>query len=1147
MWAGVREYAWAQLNPGIVVEAVAKNSEAEKAGLQEGDTLLTWSRGDAKGEIESPFHLEDIEVEQAPQGNVTLEGLRGAQSRAWTVGPDDWGIKARPNLSENLLAIYRDGRQLAKAGKLEEAAARWQAAAIQSQGGSPPWLASWFLFQTGNIFAGAGQFKESVDFYEQALQNAKGLAPEIAIEILHNVAWQVHNLGDWDKTEIYSQQALKMSREANKSFGVINRLWDLGVYAYEHGNLDKAEAYGKEALSIAQKLSPEGRPTGNMLLFMGGVAESRGDLAASEHYHLQALAVLEKASPNGLRVVIELYNVGSTVLQRGDLARAEEYFRRGLAIAETYPPESGASGTNLKGLGYVAQMRGDLAKAEEYFRRGLAIREMFYPGGIGVARTLNDLAGVADMQGDLEQADKYASRALAIINKGFSDSVYAAEILTNSGLVAVDRGDLVAAENSFGKALAIYEKISPDTIFVANLLNNLGRVTWQQKDYPKAEEYLRRGLALAEKGAPGGLLAAESLNDLGDVYRSRGDAVEAGKYYSQALAIREKLAPESPEHIESLMALASVLRDQQPDRAAQLFDQAVNGVESEMARLGGTDDSRSNFRAQRAGYYKDYVDLLVQQRQPEHAFNILERSRARTLLEILAQAHVNVHAGVDAKLLEQESSLQADIRAKSERRLQLLSDKQKRPYIASVDQEIKQLLGAYQEVERQIRLSSPGYAALTQPQPLTAKEVQQQLLDDDTILLEYSLGEDRSYVFAVTANSLTAHELPKRAEIEGLARKIYDLLTARSQVREGETTLQRKARLAKADAEYVSAMAKLSQLVLGPVASQVAGKRLLIVSDGALQYIPFSILPEPVSGSRLPLVAGHEIVNLPSASALAVLRQTQTGRKEPLKAVAVLADPVFSTRDARVQKDVKAEQTITRSVPENQDVASSNLSERRLTRSARDVGFLSLPRLPFTRQEADAIMSVAPSGEGMEALDFKASRELGTSPELANYRIVHLATHGLVDSEHPEFSGLVLSLVDKQGKQQNGFLGLEDIYNLNLPVDMVVLSACETGLGKEIRGEGLIGLTRGFMYAGASRVVASLWSVDDVATAELMSRFYKGILREGLSPAAALRQAQLEMQRQKRWRNPYYWGGFVLHGEWKSGNGQGANGRLSNR
>ena len=176
-------------------------------------------------------------------------------------------------------------------------------------------------------------------------------------------------------------------------------------------------------------------------------------------------------------------------------------------------------------------------------------------------------------------------------------------------------------------------------------------------------------------------------------------------------------------------------------------------------------------------------------------------------------------------------------------------------------------------------------------------------------------------------------------------------------------------------------------------------------------------------------------------------------------------------------------------------------------------------------------MEVTPAAQSLKALDFEATRERAISPALTDYRIVHFATHGLIDSRRPELSGLVLSMVDEAGRPQNGYLGLRDIYNLNLPVELVVLSACETGLGKETAGEGLVGLTRGFMYAGARRVVASLWKVDDIATAELMGRFYRALEQDGLAPAAALRQAQLEMAHHSDWSYPYYWGAFAVQGD----------------
>jgi CHAT domain-containing protein len=430
------------------------------------------------------------------------------------------------------------------------------------------------------------------------------------------------------------------------------------------------------------------------------------------------------------------------------------------------------------------------------------------------------------------------------------------------------------------------------------------------------------------------------------------------------------------------------------------------------------------------------------------------------------------------------------------------------------------------------------------------------------LLLEYSLGEDRSYVFAVTPDSLQAFELPKRTEVETAARRVYSLLTARNLTVKGETPLQRQARLAKAQADYPHAAAELSKMVLGPVASQLQNKRLLIVSDGALAYIPFSTLPEPadtdgaISATAEPLVVNHEIVNLPSASVLAVLRQQELGRKPAPNAVAVMADPVFDRSDSRVAATRKMFTASAHAIPQtrggqisaNKKEATKNPSEDPLleaptsagllTRSATDIGLsrngeLSLPRLRFTRKEADEIMAVTPAGMGKKAVDFDATRAMATSPELSQYRIVHFATHGLLDSAHPELSGLVFSMVDKTGRPQNGFLELQDIYNLNLPADLVVLSACETGLGKEISGEGLVGLTRGFMYAGASRVVASLWRVSDVGTAELMGAFYAAMEKDGLPPAAALRAAQIKLWKQKRWSDPYYWAAFQIQGEWK--------------
>ena len=406
-------------------------------------------------------------------------------------------------------------------------------------------------------------------------------------------------------------------------------------------------------------------------------------------------------------------------------------------------------------------------------------------------------------------------------------------------------------------------------------------------------------------------------------------------------------------------------------------------------------------------------------------------------------------------------------------------------------------------------------------------------------------------MWVVTPTSVKSFELPKRAEIETIVRRVVGMLSDGKQW----------ATNAQINAQYLAAADQLSRTLLPPaLMSQLKVKRLVIVGDGALQYLPFDALPNPTSkvqgpksgngkqmtGSGEPLIADYEIVSLPSASTLAVLRRETANRPRPTKSVAVLADPVFEATDERVQaataqgRQVSDGQptTGTRNVSFDQSINSQALLRALDFKSNGDANGaepdrLKITRLPFTRFEAEGILKAAPPGQSLKATDFRANRETATSADLGQYRFVHFATHGILNGEHPELSGIVLSLVNERGQPADGFLRLNEIYNLNLSADLVVLSACQTGLGKEIRGEGLVGLTRGFMYAGAPRVVASLWKVDDAATAELMKRFYQGMLRDNLRPAAALRAAKVEMWRQKRWSAPFYWAAFELQGEWK--------------
>jgi CHAT domain-containing protein len=528
-------------------------------------------------------------------------------------------------------------------------------------------------------------------------------------------------------------------------------------------------------------------------------------------------------------------------------------------------------------------------------------------------------------------------------------------------------------------------------------------------------------------------------------------------------------------------------------------------VESLRASLAGQRWRASAFAARQTAY-----ELLVDIRMRQHqaapsaghdaaAFEAGERARARGLLELLAEGRIDVAEGIAPELRAEERALRRRLNSQAAAQEEALAARRE-ARAQGLAREIQETTARLVDLEALLRSGSPRYAALTRPPPLGLAAVREDVLDAETQLLEYALGEGGSWLWVVSRERLDSFSLAPRAEIESAARR------AREQV--------------STPATGSGAADELSRLVLAPAASALRAKRLLIVAPDALQYVPFAALPLPAPSGKA-LVSRFEVVTLPSASVLATLRNERRETAAGRKVVAVFADPVFDPSDPRVRPVSRPSGTETQP-PEAVERALRGVAERGV-----------LARLPFSRQEAEAIVELAPRGHVFQALGFEATREAATSPRLADYRFVHFATHGVLNTRQPELSGVVLSLVDRAGRRQDGFLRLHDVYNLRLGADLVVLSGCQTGLGKETAGEGLVGLTRGFMFAGAPRVVASLWPVDDLATSELMKRFYRGMLRDALPPAAALRGAQLELSAVPRWSRPYYWAGFVLQGEWE--------------
>jgi CHAT domain-containing protein len=705
-----------------------------------------------------------------------------------------------------------------------------------------------------------------------------------------------------------------------------------------------------------------------------------------------------------------------------------------------------------------------------------------------------------------------------------------ANALRTLSLLYFELTDFQTALGYLNQSLLLLHELS-DTAEEAEILYLMGRIYSDIEDNQKAIDYYNQSLQQSRK-AGHKVQEAKTLNSMGVVYFYLGNKSIALDYFKQSLPVSQEVDTEA--EAKALYHIAFVKRDlgnlteglSDIEAAVKLIEQIRSDINSERGR--------TLFLSSKQDYYKLYIDLLMQlhKKNPNDGYDakaltVSERSRARSLLDLLTEANANIRQGVDPELLKKERTLQQELNELEQSRVKLLSGQYTNKQLTELKQQIKYLLRQLDLVKVELRVNSPRYANLKYPEPLTLQEIQQQVLDDNTLLLEYSLGEERSYLWAVTKTGITSYSLPPRADIESAAKAFYAQL--------------------KSEQGSLDEGMKLSQMLVAPVANQLGQKRLLIVSDGILQSIPFAALPIPeetsppapllggegsnspappsLAGNSVgglgftPLLVQHEIVNLPSASTLAVLRNEIKGRSPAAKTVAVIADPVFSTKDDRFLSSQPQQNTPT-TLPNE------------VKRSATDIGVI-LDRLKYSRTEAETILSLVPATERSSALDFAASRATATSPDLAQYRMVHFATHGLLNNVHPELSGVVLSLVDEKGADTDGFLRLHDIFNLNLPAELVVLSACETGLGKDVQGEGLVGLTRGFMYAGAKRVVVSLWSVNDTATAELMKRFYQQMLEKGVNPVAALRAAQLEMLKSEQWKAPYYWAAFVVQGEWR--------------
>lgn len=664
------------------------------------------------------------------------------------------------------------------------------------------------------------------------------------------------------------------------------------------------------------------------------------------------------------------------------------------------------------------------------------------------------------------------------------------------------------------EALPTFE---PSSLSAAQCHEYLGRVYLALKEYPAALEHLQPVLSFYEQTR--NVIEAENVRVfIAQVYEEQGSFALARPRYLQALSVFQRFQDRISE-AGAYFALGRLeLKAGRLDEAETYLKQSIDTTE-DLRSVSVGRDITAGYSASVHDRYQAYITCLLRKSKlnsspalSEQALAASELSRARALRELLGDTQTNLLAGVDPRLAERDKALRQEIRAKTEYRLDLLTSRyEKKSELPAVEKDLERLRQEHQLLSEQLRKLNPAYGEMIQPTVYTLKQIQNEVVNEDgTGLVEYILGDETSYVWVITRNGIKVTELAGESTITKAVQNAYKLL----------------ANKPEGNDQVAKALDDLAALVITPIADQLPARRLIVVADGALHYIPFQVLPLPYD--KQPLIATREVVNVPSASILGQLQQEKQKRTAPEHVVAAFGYPAFASTYAELRGKNSGE--LIPEVKGQNNMWGAAMRDIEVSGNALDLA--TVQPLTFSREELKELRELADPASFF-ATGFAASRETLLHTDFSRFGIVHFATHGVFDPKNPEKSGFLLSTVDADGRPQNGFITVQDVYQLQAPVSLVVLSACSTGLGKDVRGEGLISVTRGFMYAGASSVAASLWNVNDEVTAELMKRFYANMLQDGMAPSAALRAAQNSIRKQPEWSSPHYWAAFTFQGEYQ--------------
>ena len=910
--------------------------------------------------------------------------------------------------------------------------------------------------------------------------------------------------GNADQALVQLQTALDLYSTANNRRGIAAAHNELGDLYFRQGQSKTAlDHYQKAFDALTGALSQEQRNTAVASSAASRVGDSRAG---------QLTETAASVSDTGFNAQLILAKIGDTNFRLGQMSDAAASYSRmnpkkpesaakkaGGLFGKIAPSIAIGNATDSAALGSAAgAIGGALAAKNELDQYRTSIVYMTYHLGMGrIAFARNDLEGARK---HFQEAADAGKGALPMIANLGQTRRFNAAARTSLGDVSLRQGNFKQANGYYKDAVKeAKDDKRPDLMWPAQ--RGLGRTQWLQ--------------AAQEKDSKKAMQAREA----------------ALVSYREALQNIETLRAGSLRADESRTTFLSTTKD--------VFDEAA----SALARMALLSSAPGNASAGLSGKALEYA---------AEGFKVTEQSRARSLLDLLSETNASITEGVPADLLKQrQENLEEQQQIAEQLTGIALTPDEPKKKPGELESDLEKLQVKFDEIENQIRVASPNYRALTSNQPLTLAEVQQKVLDDQTVLLECSLGAEASYLWAINSKEVRLYELPGKATLDKLVEDLRAQLIP-SKLRRRIVGLEagdsaRGLGVASASedaAPLVAAANALYKAAVEPAAALIGEKRLLIVADGALSYVPFEALVTSAAGgdfSSLPyLIKTNEIVYSPSASVVGAIREQR--RRSAGSGLLIIADPVFNSIDPRARgAAVSTTAADTRGLGLASALADVEGQAAVATAETAKMQGLPLARLPGTRAEAEQISALAKKA-GLPTdvwWDLNANEENVETRDVSKYRVLHIATHGLLNVERPQFTGVVLSLIGN--KSADGFLRTDEVFNLRLGSPLVMLSACETGIGKQKRGEGVMGLTRAFLYAGAPTVGVSLWSVADKSTAELMTDFYKRLLTPASgasgsadsSPAAAMRGAQLAMISSKKYSAPFYWAPFVLVGDWR--------------